>query len=154
MTLHDFTSVASRVGLQIIFLGALLVNLHARITEEASKDVAASVLSFATADSIISLILVFTGLVLFAVLCVFTAQIRHEQRQPILRARDGLPPVLSLQPDLHWHLFVSHVWSTGQDTAAGIKRSLCSMLPGLETFLGTRPPRAERTSAIRPQTSI
>ena len=34
-----------------------------------------------------------------------------------------------------WHLFLSHIWSTGQDQNATIKRQLCLLLPGVSVFL-------------------
>lgn len=39
-------------------------------------------------------------------------------RRPIIRlAATGHPPVLDLPAELHFHIFLSHVWSTGQDQA-------------------------------------
>ena len=45
------------------------------------------------------------------------------------------PPTLSLAAGQRWHLFLSHIWSTGQDQCATIKRQLCSLLPGVSVFL-------------------
>jgi len=44
-------------------------------------------------------------------------------------------PDLSLGPGKRWHLFLSHVWGTGQDQCATIKRQLCLLLPGASIFL-------------------
>ena len=54
-----------------------------------------------------------------------------------LRYRDDdkrveAPPI---EPD-GYHIFLSHVWSSGQDQAATIKRQLQRMLPGVGVFLG------------------
>ena len=34
-----------------------------------------------------------------------------------------------------YHLFLSHIWSTGQDQCASIKQRLCLLLPGVQVFL-------------------
>ena len=34
-----------------------------------------------------------------------------------------------------WHLFLSHIWGTGQDQCAAIKRNLQLLLPGVSIFL-------------------
>jgi hypothetical protein len=55
---------------------------------------------------------------------------------PILRdARTMEPPVLLLRAGERYHLFLSHVWSTGQDQCAVIKRQLQLLLPGVVIFL-------------------
>ena len=51
-----------------------------------------------------------------------------------------LPPVngkkvLLLREGERYHLFLSHVWSTGQDQCAVIKRQLQLLLPGVVIFL-------------------
>jgi len=47
----------------------------------------------------------------------------------------GLEPELHLQSDQVWHLFLSHIWGTGQDQAAVIKRQLLLLLPCMKVFL-------------------
>ena len=42
---------------------------------------------------------------------------------------------LSLQKTQKYHLFLSHIWGTGQDQVAAIKRQLCLLLPGVSIFL-------------------
>ena len=49
--------------------------------------------------------------------------------------RTGAPPVLSMKKEHRHHLFLSHVWSTGQDQVAVIKRQLLRMVHGLRVFL-------------------
>ena len=58
------------------------------------------------------------------------------QALPVLRdARTMEPPVLLLGAGKRYHLFLSHVWSTGQDQCAVIKRQLQLLLPGVVIFL-------------------
>jgi len=55
---------------------------------------------------------------------------------PILRdARTMEPPKLLLGEGERYHLFLSHIWSTGQDQCANIKRQLQLLLPGVIVFL-------------------
>ena len=55
-----------------------------------------------------------------------------EESLPVARLRDGTlvqPPLLEKQQ--LWHIFLSHIWSTGQDQCAVIKRQLQLLLPGI-----------------------
>ena len=45
------------------------------------------------------------------------------------------PPALPLAKGHKWHLFLSHIWGTGQDQCATIKRQLCLLMPGVSIFL-------------------
>ena len=45
------------------------------------------------------------------------------------------PPELTLRKGQRYHLFNSHIWSTGQDAVATIKRQLQRLVPGVRIFL-------------------
>ena len=47
----------------------------------------------------------------------------------------GYPPNLEMPPTCRNHLFVSHVWSSGQDKAHAITRNLQLYLPGLKIWI-------------------
>ena len=47
----------------------------------------------------------------------------------------GNRPELALAKGHKWHLFLSHIWGTGQDQCATIKRQLCLLLTGVSVFL-------------------
>ncbi|EOD14409.1 hypothetical protein EMIHUDRAFT_451815 [Emiliania huxleyi CCMP1516] len=57
-----------------------------------------------------------------------TMRLASSKREPM---RDGI----TLAEGQQWHLFLSHVWSTGQDAVAVIKNELQQFLPGCEIFL-------------------
>mmetsp|Transcript_15167 Transcript_15167/g.45702 ORF Transcript_15167/g.45702 Transcript_15167/m.45702 type:complete len:518 (-) Transcript_15167:419-1972(-) len=57
-----------------------------------------------------------------------TMRVASSKREPM---RDGI----TLADGQQWHLFLSHVWSTGQDAVAVIKNELLQFLPGCEIFL-------------------
>ena len=63
-------------------------------------------------------------------------QLHAAAGRPIIRLKgSGNQPELALSKNCVWHLFLSHVWGTGQDQNASIKRQLCLLLPGVEVFL-------------------
>ena len=47
----------------------------------------------------------------------------------------GNRPDLALAKGHKWHLFLSHIWGTGQDQCATIKRQLSLLLTGVSVFL-------------------
>ena len=66
-------------------------------------------------------------------------QLAAAARKPIIRLQEtGKVPELSFGEGQKWHLFLSHIWSTGQDANATIKRQLCLLLPGISIFLDVR----------------
>ena len=75
--------------------------------------------------------------VALAITVAFAAQqVIHAAQRPILQFRStSAPPVLSIQHGMLWHLFLSHIWGSGQDQCATIKRQLSLLLPGVSIFL-------------------
>ena len=49
-----------------------------------------------------------------ATLYLLAVQLRKQSQLPVLLTASGYAPELSIAPKFLWHLFVSHVWSTGQ----------------------------------------
>ncbi|EOD23484.1 hypothetical protein EMIHUDRAFT_239574 [Emiliania huxleyi CCMP1516] len=75
---------------------------------------------------------------LFVACCVLVIATRMCTRRRSLGLRvekTGLLPVLSLAEGHRYHLFLSHIWATGQDQVAVIKRRLATLLPGASIFL-------------------
>ena len=63
-------------------------------------------------------------------------QLFFSRSTPILRVASTMePPVMLLGKGERYHLFLSHVWSTGQDQCAVIKRQLQLLMPGVIIFL-------------------
>ena len=73
--------------------------------------------------------------------CVLTAGMATQQvikaaNTPTIRLLSTkAAPALPLAKGHKWHLFLSHIWSTGQDQCATIKRQLCLLLRGASIFL-------------------
>jgi hypothetical protein len=90
----------------------------------------------ATTEAVAWLIFCAGLLVVLVPLGMFTQKLAFSQSIPILRnAQTMEPPVLLLGSGKRYHLFLSHVWSTGQDQCAVIKRQLQLLLPGVVIFL-------------------
>ena len=91
-------------------------------------------------------LMVFVGLLAIMVpLGMLIRELAFSQALPILRdARTMETPVLLLGAGKRYHLFLSHVWSTGQDQCAVIKRQLQLLLPGIVIFLDVDDLRAHR----------
>ena len=84
--------------------------------------------------SLLLIILILSSVVLAV---AFTLQqVIITARLPIIKLiSTQSAPDLTLQRKHRWHLFLSHVWGTGQDQCAAIKRQLCLLLPGAHIFL-------------------
>jgi len=77
---------------------------------------------------------VFGALVLAALLSV--QSIIEAAQVPTFRLlTTGNRPELALAKGHKWHLFLSHIWGTGQDQCATIKRQLSLLLTGVSVFL-------------------
>ena len=69
-------------------------------------------------------------------LLICAEQVVAAARVPTLRLKQtSSPPELQLRGEHRWHLFLSHIWGTGQDQCATIKRQLTLLLPGVSIFL-------------------
>ena len=89
-----------------------------------------------TAEAVAWLIFCAGLLVVLVPLGLLVQKLAFSQSIPILRDSQTMePPVLLLGPGERYHLFLSHVWSTGQDQCAVIKRQLQLLLPGVVIFL-------------------
>ena len=99
-------------------------------------DLATRIYGFTSTDQVAVLLLVFTGVMLLLILAIL---IHHTAREgsvhQILIEATKKPPELTLREGQHYHLFNSHIWSTGQDAVATIKRQLQRLVLGVRVFL-------------------
>ena len=72
-----------------------------------------------------------------ALACALSVQtIIEAARVPTFRLLStGNRPELALAKGHTWHMFLSHIWGTGQDQCAVLKRQLCLLLTGVSVFL-------------------
>ena len=104
------------------------------------------------------------ALALVVTALVAIQQLVHAARPPVIKLRStSSRPALTVDHGIIWQLFLSHIWSTGQDQVslslrlflsspslgmilspyvppyrqcAAIKRQLCLLMPGVAIFLG------------------
>ena len=92
-----------------------------------------------SAESLLVLMVVLPGaaLLILAVGRFVSRWLEQRERAKFmfLHLKTHQPPVLFMAADCRWHFFISHVWKTGQDQAAVIKRLLLYYLEGPKVFL-------------------
>ena len=95
---------------------------------------------------------VFGALVLAAALSV--QSIIEAAQVPTFRLLStGNRPDLALAKGHKWHLFLSHIWGTGQDQCATIKRQLSLLLTGVSVFLDVDDLEVTPTLTLSPSPS-
>jgi len=129
------TAFAVQSATVLIFLMALCIQLFTSLDAEDSE-LATRIMGFDSVDSLIAIMIV-TVLTSFATFILFT--VYHAvfgNRMQVLRlSHSHEVPELGLKPEIEYHLFLSHIWSSGQDQAAVIKRRTQLLLPGTNVFL-------------------
>jgi hypothetical protein len=58
----------------------------------------------------------------------------HQQLVIVSESGSAVKPILSLAPEYKFHIFLSHVWATGQDQIANLQRQILDLLPGARVF--------------------
>eukprot|EP00327_Prymnesium_parvum_P051204 CAMPEP_0205902822 /NCGR_PEP_ID=MMETSP1083-20121108/28418_1 /ASSEMBLY_ACC=CAM_ASM_000430 /TAXON_ID=97485 /ORGANISM="Prymnesium parvum, Strain Texoma1" /LENGTH=756 /DNA_ID=CAMNT_0053268439 /DNA_START=141 /DNA_END=2413 /DNA_ORIENTATION=- len=135
--LNMLSALGVQFPLMCIFLGALNLQLYMRIEDNLPDDsLAEELMSFESRDQIVGLVLSF----IFVVLALFLSVSLYQwvTRKPLMMLvleSTSLPPELTLRSSCRWHLFLSHIWSSGQDQVAVIKIQLRMLLPEVSIFL-------------------
>ena len=98
------------------FIGGGYIWLFDAFSEHVSPAVASNVMAFASTTVIALPLIVVTLAMMVVMFVIMLVLIRKEGHQPIiLLAATGLPPLLTVGERLTWHLFLSHIWRTGQE---------------------------------------
>ena len=105
--------------LVVIFVGASFMKAFDDVRIQAAAtsqpNIAAYVFGFESSDQIVNVIFSFAWLMLSSLLVTLAYTIILEGRLQTIRVRSThKPPVLSLHVGERYHLFNSHIWSTGQ----------------------------------------
>ena len=119
--------------------GAINIKLHALIVENDTGDEGAlvtKITGFASASALAAVIFGFNllSLALFGMMTAYQMRVQRDTSSIRLVETKQLPE-LRLGPEMKWHIFLSHIWSSGQDQVATIKRQLQLLLPGIRVFL-------------------
>ena len=134
--LNILASLGVQIPVAFMLLGGSYIHLFQGFIVARSHNYAQTLLGFKSEVQIASLVVavIVSSLAVFSLLSVI--QGLSYRRSPIIRLQSTKqPPELGLHAGKHYHLFLSHVWSTGQDQCAAMKRSLQLILPGVSIFL-------------------
>ena len=128
-------AVASMLMLVFTFLGAIVIKVFEEFSAS-DLELTRRVLGFGSVEGFVGMLIGCTVLMLIVVLGAALYSLRTEHSLRIWRLKDTkAPPVLSRESGHKWMLFLSHIWSTGQDQNAAIKLQLQLMLPQIPIFL-------------------
>ena len=133
----------ARAGLVFVFAAACFIKIHQDMTDvfftNTADETAAKVervMAQRHSDSFAYLLLVCCLLLLFVVLGVTFYAYANERKVSFIRDKEtGEVPALALDADGRWHVMLSHIWASGQDQMAVLKRQLLLMVPGISVFL-------------------
>ena len=117
---HNYLSIAANLALTCIYCGALIIRLHHQISNKLGasgvEDITWEDLTgFASAGIIATLMLAFLACVVLLLALLLVKQLSQERSLPTIRDDwTGREPELTLKEGQHFHLFLSHTWSTAQ----------------------------------------
>jgi hypothetical protein len=132
-TEDNFLATMSTLLLNLAYMGAFLVKTFEDVSS-ADNVLARRVLGFSSTNSIVAVLLSFMVVMMLVLLTVSVHTLRSEERMPILLLKEThMTPKLSYAPGHKWMLFISHIWSTGQDQV----RWYCRIWGGGGTLLFT-----------------
>ena len=127
----SFALTAVFFFLLVIKFGVLASSVDHLLAGQQLRDNFHFDIRFVTVGMMVAILM---ALVLAAVMAA--QQIFQAASVPTIRLqRTKAPPDLPLADGHVWHMFLSHVWASGQDQCATIKRQLRIMLPGASIFL-------------------
>jgi len=134
-------SMADQLVIFVLILGYSFIYLFERLrlflpTEADGSTAISLVLAFTSTEQIAVLIVVVVStLALIVAVVVLQQWVNGTRNHDFVLKETMRPPVLSIRKEHRFHLFLSHVWSTGQDQVAVIKRQIQLHLPDVRIFL-------------------
>ena len=84
---------------------------------------------------VMAVIIVLLSAILFRVWVHHHGHLHTHRFSRLLLVESGQVPKLTLAPGQRWHVYLSHVWSSGQDQAHQIRRELLQLLFNVRVFL-------------------
>ena len=107
-------AVAGQLLLVVLFIGCILIKVFEDVSA-ADAQVASNVLGFESTGTIVALLIFFTFSMLLVLMISLGVAIHDDALVPTLRVQaTGAVPELTLRPSEVYHLFLSHIWGTGQ----------------------------------------
>ena len=120
-------AIAVQFSLVCVFLGGAFIKLFSADADEDNEDNVLKIVCIMVTFNLFVL-------VMFSTLAAY--QFSTSFVLPSVRfVATGQVPELGLHSGLSFHLFLSHIWSSGQDQMATVKRELQLLLYGVRVFL-------------------
>ena len=133
---HDYLSCTANFAIVCIFVGALMLKLYDDLEDYLPEDTVGRILGVGNPDTFVAVLIAFTLGFLSIIMLTFLQQLAQQRSHGVLLCEStGARPVLLLFDGCYYHSFLSHIWSTGQDQVALIKKRLQQLLPGVRVFL-------------------
>lgn len=151
-TADDFIANSASFSLAVVYLCSLMFKVATltemeevleRISLEQRADyyVPSVTISWILLTAVVGALLLSFGLLLAQLARERTAMARELKSRKARRLRNKrtheevmVPPIPD-EPKRHFHIFLSHVWGTGQDQMRIVKQRLLEMMPDLHCFL-------------------
>ena len=132
----NMMAIGTQFCLVCVFMGATFVKVFNDLETTYGLDDAQEFTGFDSSHRIVVAMIAFNLVVLIMIGSLTLYELSHEDSLPTVR-RIGtkMVPELEASAAIKWHLFLSHVWSSGQDQMAIVKRQLLLLLPGIQVFL-------------------
>ena len=135
--LDDHFAKVCNVLLIVVFFFSLVLQ-YATFSEQVDSVLTPQLRSRFSFDAVIvtagMMLSILGALVLAAVIGIWQTVVAASL--PVIRLTDTkAAPDLLMAVGHDWHMFLSHVWGTGQEQVATIKRQLLHYIPGVKVFL-------------------
>jgi len=112
----NLLAAGCQLTLIFCFIGGGYIWLFAQFSDQFSTASVSSVMVFSSTTTI-ALPLVVVTMAMVAVMFIIMLVLLHEEGHlsVVLLTATGMPPFLTIGKVQKWHLFLSHVWKTGQE---------------------------------------
>jgi hypothetical protein len=133
----DALAATAQLMLSMNFISGIAIKICSSTDEGgAGWGECADIVGWESATQATLFMVVISATMLGLTLLMIGWQMATAPRKKLLRVRaTKLAPQLVLSRHHTWHCFLSHIWSSGQDQVAVIKRQLQLLLPSLSIFL-------------------
>jgi hypothetical protein len=133
----DTIGKAFGFALSSMFYFAGVIKVHV-LTESVDDSLPQQLRKNFDLNSLVIATLMTTSVAIALAMTILVAlqQFMQAAQTPVIKLRSSQRcPALTVADGITWHLFLSHIWSTGQDQCATIKRQLSLLMPGVSIFL-------------------
>ena len=140
-------ALCAQIALLGLFFGALNIRLFASLDDVAEDvlqssrvDLRQQIMGFDNqqAVEVVMVVCNILSICTFVLMTIYSLRTNVTPRTIRLSGSSQLPE-LGLNKGMMYHVFLSHIWDSGQNQVATIKRHLQLLLPGIAVFLECAP---------------